>query len=490
MTVTEDEVGSTDDEMRRTLREVRRVARLLMQGLEPDSGDGPNLLQVLEEHLGVQPDTLAVTSEDIPVHRAVDSDIAITEIAERDPEARLLGLGGGDMRHHMTFGDQIQHARFGNGGALGQVEYVQTAIGPGPSDHRNVVASGLWLFRYGDHPVAVRLQGAAMQMGGRPTGRLDVLAVDSDVARELVTEVRRLMQERSILRGQVVTFADDPYGQGLGGITFFERPSMERDDVVLPDGLLERVTDHVLGIAEHRAVLAEHGQHLKRGILLFGPPGTGKTHTVRYLMSQSPDTTVVLLSGGSLRFIHDAAKVARAHQPAIVVLEDCDLIAEDRSFGPMAKPLLFEVLDALDGIDADADVAFLLTTNRVEHLERALSQRPGRVDLAAEIPLPDEPGRQALIRLYAGALFSDEAVADVARGSEGTTASFAKELVRRAVLLAAASATDPEDAHLAAALDVLQSDNEALTRSLLGSGPGSGPGIQSMPFPSFGPGGF
>jgi len=493
MTVTDDEVALSDEDLRRTLRDVRRVARLLMQGLEPDD-DGPNLLQVLEEHLGVQPDTLAVTSEDIPLHRTVDSDIAITEIAERDPEARLLGLGGGDMRHHMTFGDQIQHARYGNGGALGQVEYVQTAIGPGPYDHRNVVASGMWLFRYGDHPVAVRMQGAAMQMGGRPFGRLDVLAVDSEVARELVTEVRRLMQERSILRGQVVTFADDPYGQGLGGITFFERPAMVRDDVVLPDGLLERVTDHVLGIAEHRAVLAEHGQHLKRGILLFGPPGTGKTHTVRYLMSQSPGTTVVLLSGGSLRFIHDAAKVARAHQPAIVVLEDCDLIAEDRSFGPMAKPLLFEVLDALDGIDADADVAFLLTTNRVEHLERALSQRPGRVDLAAEIPLPDEQGRRALIRLYAGALFSDDAVQDVARGSEGTTASFAKELVRRAVLLAAASATDPEDAHLLAALDALQSDNEALTRSLLGSGsgpePGFGPGMQPGPFPSFGSGGF
>ena len=142
---------------------------------------------------------------------------------------------------------------------------------------------------------------------------------------------------------------------------------------------------------------------------------------------------------GTGLFLGSASRLAStgpAHQPALVVLEDCDLIAEDRSFGPMAKPLLFEVLDALDGIDADADVAFLLTTNRVEHLERALSQRPGRVDLAAEIPLPDERGRRALIRLYAGALFSDDAVDDVARGSEGTTASFAKELVRRAVLLA------------------------------------------------------
>ena len=488
MTATaDDEVGPTDQDTRRTLRDVRRVARLLMQGLEPDD-DGPKLLGVLEEHLGVQPDTLAVTSEDIPLHRTVDSDIAITEIAQRDPDAQLLGLGGGDMRHHMTFGDQIQHARYGNGGALGQVEYVQTAVGPGPSDHRNVVASGLWLFRYGDHPVAVRMQGAAMQMGGRPSGRLDILAVDSEVARELVTEVRRLMQERSILRGQVLTFADDPYGQGLGGITFFERPTMSRDDVVLPEGLLERIGEHVLGIAEHRAVLAAHGQHLKRGVLLFGPPGTGKTHTMRYLLSQSRDTTVVLLSGGSLRFIHDAAKVARAHQPAIVVLEDCDLVAEDRSFGPMANPLLFEVLDALDGIDSDADVAFLLTTNRVDQLERALSQRPGRVDLAAEIPLPDEPGRRTLLRLYAGALFSDDAVDDAARRSEGTTASFAKELVRRAVLLAAADGSDPDDQHLLTALEALQSDIETLTRSMLGVG--SGHGNESPPFPRFGPGGF
>ena len=129
-----------------------------------------------------------------------------------------------------------------------------------------------------------------------------------------------------------------------------------------------------------------------------------------------------------------------------------------------------EIAGAFDGIDSDADVAFLLTTNRVEQLERALTQRPGRVDLAAEIPLPDEQGRRALVRLYAGPLFSDGAVDAVARGSEGTTASFAKELVRRAVLLAAAAGSDPGDEHLAAALDALQSDSEALTRSLLGTG--------------------
>src|SRR3954447_24663284 len=113
MTATPDtEAVAADEELRSTLREVRRVARLLLQGLEPE-GDGPDLLDVLEEHLGVRPDTLPVTTEDLPQHRTVDADIAVTEVAERDPQARLLGLGGGDMRHHITFGDQIQHARMG-----------------------------------------------------------------------------------------------------------------------------------------------------------------------------------------------------------------------------------------------------------------------------------------------------------------------------------------------------------------------------------------
>ena len=479
----DDSTLTTDQEMRRTLRELRRVANLLMRGLEPDDA-GPSLLDVLETHLGVRPAGLPVTTEEVPGHRTVDADIAVEELAGRDPDAQLLGLGGGEMRHHMTFGDQIQHAQMGIAGAIGQVEYVQRATGPGPDDHRNVVAVGLRLFRYRGEPVAVR-QMAPTAQAMRPAGSIDVLAADAEVSRALVAEVRELMVDHSVLRGQVVTFSQDPYGPGLAGIGFVERPTLTRNDVVLPDGLLERVSEHVLGIAAHREVLAAYGQHLKRGVLLFGPPGTGKTHTMRYLLSQGRDTTVVLLAGGSLQFIHDAAKIARAHQPALVVLEDCDLIAEDRSFGPMAKPLLFEVLDALDGIDADADVAFLLTTNRVENLERALSQRPGRVDLAAEIPLPDEPGRRALLRLYAGALFSDEAVGDAAVRSEGTTASFAKELVRRAVLLAAAAGTEPADDHLAAALDALLSDQETLTRSLMGVG-----SQERLRFPEFGPAGF
>jgi len=172
------------------------------------------------------------------------------------------------------------------------------------------------------------------------------------------------------------------------------RPVLPRDHLVLPGATLDQIERHVIGIAAHGARLRAAGQHLKRGVLLYGPPGTGKTHTVRYLLSRLPNLTAFILSGQALQLIGQACGLARLLQPSIIVLEDIDLIAADRSFGPMgANPLLFEVLNQIDGLGDDVDVTFLLTTNRVDILERALAERPGRVDAAVEIAPPDAGGR-------------------------------------------------------------------------------------------------
>ena len=169
-----------------------------------------------------------------------------------------------------------------------------------------------------------------------------------------------------------------------------------------PTGCCEPIERHIIGVADWSRELLSAGQHLKRGLLLHGPPGTGKTHTVRYLTGRLAGSTIILLTGRSIRFIDQAAALARRLQPSMVVLEDVDLVAIDRDYYTQdGNPLLFSLLDAMDGIGADADVTFVLTTNRADILETALADRPGRVDLAVEIPRPDLRCRERLLRVYA-----------------------------------------------------------------------------------------
>jgi len=151
-----------------------------------------------------------------------------------------------------------------------------------------------------------------------------------------------------------------------------------------------------------------------------------------------------------------------------------DLIAEQREARPGEHPLLFQLLNEMDGLNSAADVVFLLTTNRPDLLEPALADRPGRVDLAAELPLPDADARRQLVRLYQGNLVLDLArPEDVIERTEGVTAAFLKELLRKAALLACED-DDSEgpirvtDAHLDAALDQLLDSRNQLTRVVLG----------------------
>jgi len=85
----------------------------------------------------------------------------------------------------------------------------------------------------------------------------------------------------------------------------------------------------------------------------------------------------------------------------------------------------------MDGLREDAEVLFILTTNRPEQLEAALAGRPGRIDRAIEFPLPDEEGRRQLARLYAGGLHLPPPVlATIVKRTHGGSAALIKELMR------------------------------------------------------------
>jgi cell division protease FtsH len=459
----------SDDVLRRDL------AKLVRQLLDESQVDGDNPTAVaIREHLGVDPDELPVHGAEFPSIEHANVQLALdAAFAQPRHAARLFGLSG-HYRHYqqITLGDLIGdmgvHVRFG------PPEYVHEPVAP---DRTLPCLLGALLFgTTPDGPVVV-LVHRGDEHGPAPGIRVQVLAADPELAQRFLAQLRRLMDEHDVYRGQVVTIEADRRGQRRA--VFLTRPTMNRDELILPAGILERIERHVVGPTEHRAELLASGRHLSRGLLLWGPPGTGKTLTVRYLTGRVTGSTVIILSGASLGLIGAFGALARRLAPTVVVLEDVDFVAAERSFGPFGStPVLFELMNEMSGVDEDADVAFVLTTNRPDVLEPALAARPGRVDLAVEIPLPDAAERHRLLELYARGLDLDPALLDaVVARTAGMTASFFKELLRRAALAAAAEGHgNVRSEDVTGALDELLQDSATLTRVLLGATPAGAAG--------------
>ena len=467
---------STDAELRPELADLRRTGRRFVRRFvaAARADEAPTLPRLLADHLGPSVGALPVVSESWPPYEHVNVQLGLDAwLAGAGRSHELIGMTG---YQHRMFGlaDLARPETAMHGPFIGSVAMANLPRGPGGAAHP-CVQCGLYLVREGERSYVVLLRGSDSR-GPQQNVMLEVLTTDPGAAADVLADVRRQAVERNVFRGQVLSFGAEMFGPEQSLLTFHERPALERSGLVLPVGLLEAVEQQVIGVARHRDRLRASGQHLKRGLLLHGPPGTGKTHTIRYLLSRLPTVTVVMLSGNALHAIAPACSIARTLAPSLVVVEDVDLIAEDRGMHPGQNPLLFQLLNEMDGLGEDVDVTFVLTTNRADLLEPALAARPGRVDSAIEFRLPDADARRRLLQLYRGGLRLDLTNdVEVVERTEGVTASFLKELLRKAALVAADEEPDGDgpltvsDSHLAAALDVLLDERNQLTRVLLGS---------------------
>ena len=446
----------------------RFLQRMAESGSE---GSSSELRALVDGHLGTESTGLPVISQVFMTFDHVNVQVALDAyLSEPGTTHEILGLSG-QSRHFASFADLLEMGRH-TGVRIGKPDLVDLPVGP--DDTMACVQFGLFLIARGDDRLAVLMRGQD-EHGPNEGVTLSVLSAQPQSARRFLADIRKLIGELNVFRGQVLSFGESPFGRmSVGPIVFQHRPTLSRDRLVMPDGVLESIELEVLGIGEHKDRLRRGGQHVKRGILLHGPPGTGKTHTVRYLVARMEGTTVLLLTGGGLHMVRQACSLARMLQPAFVVLEDIDLIAQERMMmGGFGNPLLFDVLNEMDGMAEDADVAFILTTNRADVLEPALAARPGRVDLAVEVPLPDTEARRRLLHLYARDLeLSLDGTDPIVERTAGVTAAFMKELVRKAALLAASKSADERitvrDDDFSDSLDELLADRSALTRILLG----------------------
>ena len=415
-------------EIARAFVGMMRHARELLDSEEGESATS----RALTGHLGTALTQAVIVHEAFPTFQHVSVQRAVDAyVSERGTTADWLGLRIMHREHQDLASALLVESRT-QSQSFAAPDYTSAA--DGPDSTREVLSYGLLCTHApGGEPIVVAM--TISERHGPPQVHLDILCAQRAPAAATLERLRTLVAELDVVRGQVISFGvSENYGNSL--VTFLPRADLGADDVILPDGLLDRITDYVIGTAQHADALRRNGIHLKRGLLLYGPPGTGKTHLVRYLTSQAAEATVVILSGNSMRFIQEAAAIARRLTPAMVVIEDVDLVAQDREYSPTGNPFLFTLLDAMDGVGGDADITFLLTTNRVRDLEEAVVQRPGRIDLAIEVPRPDAGGREQLLRMYAGSAHLEADLAPAVAATEGATASAMKELMRRAVLIA------------------------------------------------------
>jgi cell division protease FtsH len=319
------------------------------------------------------------------------------------------------------------------------LQYEEVDIGE--SQPVRCLKNGLWLLDQKGELYAVLLSPA--YSGNRITGIQFQIATQNNKEGFSITEKLFKHLEDSVLksesyRGKVLSLerAEYSYSGESTGISVHRLHTVTKEQVILPQTTLDLLERNIIHFVQQRKKLAQFGQPTKKGILFYGPPGTGKTHTLHYLAGTLKDHTILLISAEQIFLLQEYMILARLLQPSIVILEDADLIGRKRSHmsDPCEEIFLNKLLNEMDGLKEQADILFILTTNHPESLEAALTSRPGRIDQAIEFPLPDEEGRQKLIRLYSqGIELSNDAVQTIVKRTEQVSPAFIKELMRRSI---------------------------------------------------------
>ena len=388
--------------------------------------------EALQWHFaGTRLNQLVATSRQFPDHMRADVQSAIDRLFASP--VRFFGIHEQHRYETLTLATLTRDGR--NACAIAPAQYYDVDVGE--SAPVKCLNNGLWLCKTRGLRYAVVLstyRDYSHETGTRVEIAVPAGAAGAKFVQRCLSELEDAVNAARSYRGKVLSLDGGPdYSGRSKGITVHKLPAVQRDDVILPDATLKLLDRNVLRFVESRAQLRRLGQSTRKGILLYGPPGTGKTHTIRYLASNLPGHTTLIITAAQVALLAQYMSLARLLQPAMVVIEDVDLIARDRDdMGPCEETMLNELLNQMDGLKQDAEILFILTTNRPEQLEGALASRPGRIDQAIEVPLPDETGRNKLVQLYGRGLpLADAVVAEAARRTKGVSAAFIKELMRR-----------------------------------------------------------
>ncbi|MCK4380649.1 MAG: AAA family ATPase, partial [Candidatus Lokiarchaeota archaeon] len=192
---------------------------------------------------------------------------------------------------------------------------------------------------------------------------------------------------------------------------FVEVPNVPWEQVGGLDDLKQKLVEAVDWPLSHPTIFTRMGINPPKGILLYGPPGCGKTLLARAVATESKANFISikgpeLLSkwvGESEKAIREVFRIAKQASPCIIFFDEFDSIAPSRgrhtSDSGVTEKVLSQFLTELDGLEVMKDILVIAATNRPDILDPALI-RPGRIDRILLVPLPDEKGRLEILKIF------------------------------------------------------------------------------------------
>ncbi|MFB6155986.1 MAG: proteasome-activating nucleotidase [Haloferacaceae archaeon] len=224
------------------------------------------------------------------------------------------------------------------------------------------------------------------------------LEPDDRVAVNNSLSVVKILDDETDVRARVmqVEHSPDVSYQDIGGID--EQMNEVRETVEMP--------------LESPEMFEKVGIDPPSGVLLHGPPGTGKTMLAKAVANQT-DATFIKMAGSELvhKFIGEGAKlvrdlfeVARKNEPAVIFIDEIDAIAAKRTDSKTSgdaevQRTMMQLLSEMDGFDERGEIRIIAATNRFDMLDSAIL-RPGRFDRLIEVPRPDEEGREIIFEIH------------------------------------------------------------------------------------------
>lgn len=303
-------------------------------------------------------------------------------------------------------------------------DMITIQTGPNPDDRVQVPMGSMSLPNVSE-PVFVHLDKRGVVIHGTVRRR------DRAILVQIANEARRVMRQESVYRGKAIRLKVDSDGD----LVVDNQPDfLNLDGVTEGDMIHTRETEmlirtNMFSPIKNTEACRKHKIPLKRGILLEGRYGTGKSLTARVAAKVATDHGWTFIMLDRAQGLRSAIEFAQTYQPCMIFAEDIDRCAdrEDEDVN--------DLVNMLDGLlTKDSEMMVVLTTNFIEKIDKALL-RPGRFDAVISIQPPDAETAERLIHTYARGLLAEDAdLSDVADIIAGWIPATIREVVERAKL--------------------------------------------------------